>query len=51
MPYSIYNASGPLQTANAELGAQIVAALWDSEFIKASDEGMAATLLTMGNTN
>ena len=51
MPYSTYNASGLLQTANAELAAQIVAALWDSDFIKASDEDMAAALLTMGNAN
>ncbi|WP_223654481.1 hypothetical protein [Hymenobacter psoromatis] len=49
MPQSTPNASGPSQTANAELAAQIVVALRNSEFIKASDESVAVTLLTMGN--
>jgi hypothetical protein len=49
MPQLSSNASGPSQTANAELAAQIVAALRDSELITASDERAALTLLTMGN--
>jgi hypothetical protein len=43
------NPSGPSQTANAELAAQIVVALRDSEFIKASDVSKVETLLTMEN--
>lgn len=49
MPQLSSNISGPPQTANAELAAQIVVALRDSEFIEASDESVATTLLTMGN--
>jgi len=49
MPQLSSNTSGSPQTANAELAAQIVAALRDSEFIKDSDESVAVTLLTMGN--
>lgn len=49
MPQLISTPSGPSQTANAELATQIVIALRDSEFIRASDVSAVETLLTMGN--